>query len=185
MTDLADITPNDPQPHSIWLMPEPNAAARLRDLILRVSSTYDCPVFEPHITLLGDLHRAPILTIKACQKNFASMNPLQVTLTGVARSDQHFMALFLDATIKPDLGAIRGAIFETLTDRNPAPFRPHISLSYGLPQNIKIAPELSDKINDFVDTQIVFDKVHIVKSAKSIPVSEWTTVTEVGLKISC
>ncbi|MGI9372991.1 MAG: hypothetical protein ACR2OJ_10885 [Hyphomicrobiales bacterium] len=41
--------------HSIWLMPDIVMTQRLRSIIESLSHGLDGPVFEPHITFVGDI----------------------------------------------------------------------------------------------------------------------------------
>lgn len=41
--------------YSLWLMPTGEAYGKFSNLIKRLAKEYNAPVFEPHVTLIGDL----------------------------------------------------------------------------------------------------------------------------------
>ncbi|MDA8747868.1 hypothetical protein N9M66_06630, partial [Litoreibacter sp.] len=97
----------------------------------------------------------------------------------------HFMALFLDVALNVDLTSARRSILGPLAGREPRPFLPHISLAYGLSEDALIDRESRNLIDKTVGQRIVFNRVAVMKSAKSLPVSDWATLSSNSLRNMC
>ena len=54
--------------HTLWLMPTGESYKRFSNLIKKLAKQYNAPVFEPHITLLGDFKQPLDECIKLIQQ---------------------------------------------------------------------------------------------------------------------
>jgi hypothetical protein len=102
-------------------MPDANARARLSDLIHRFAERWKGPVFEPHITLLGDLSGAPDRTIAKCDMLFASTARQNARVLGADGGEAFYKSLYLnfDDTIENVEGA-RAAGLQSVHVQSPA-----------------------------------------------------------------
>ncbi len=170
--------------HSIWLVPNAESAELLDEAICHLSGRFKTPKFAAHVTLLGDLPFTPLETLSVCRTAFASVGPVEAAATHLSRTENHFMSVFLDVQLSPDLAARRSSIFETLLSEDEPPFRPHVSLAYGLPLSVEFDTDTHYFIDLLVGQRFVFDRVSIVRSAKCIPISDWLPLAGISLNNS-
>lgn len=117
--------------HSLWLMPLGQVYDELSRTISELSKEYAAPVFQPHVTLLGDLiGDEKEITLQA-QQLASRIRPFQVTLTTVDYLDTYFRCLFLRAEESPALVEANRVARNIFHREQDDKFMPHLSLLYG------------------------------------------------------
>lgn len=174
------LTKEDPQPHSLWLVPAPRERAVLQGVIQELAARYDRPVFAPHVTLMGDLSAAPAQSVQACRECLVPGGALVARVKAVTRCAPYFMSLFLDLTLAPDVAEPRQSLGAAL-GLTPPPFRPHLSLAYGLEEGQISADHMHQLVADFAGTEILLDSVAVVSSAQTIPIASWQVLQDISL----
>lgn len=170
------------QPHSIWLRPAEDVAEEMRDDIGRVCKLSGGPLFEPHVTLLGDLSGPPDKIHFACESVFRQTNAIPVKAIGLASTNQFFMSLFLELDVPAALYAARADIAERLSVQ-PPPFRPHISLAYGYDAQAAPAGVLDDLKTKYVGRAFCLSTIAAVASASTIPIEKWKIVSSQSFSV--
>ena len=149
--------------HSLWLMPSGEELDRFSKLVEKLAQEHSAPVFQPHVTLLGEILEGEEEIIKKVQELAAEHQPFPVTLGAVDYQDYYFRTLFVRANETQPLLDLHNNSRELFDMQNIPPYMPHLSLLYGnYPQAIK------DKIiqgigRDFT-TQFEVTSVHLFKT---------------------
>lgn len=169
------------QRHSVWLCPEPATATRLREEILTFSKRSGTGVFEPHVTLLGDLACAPQTTMDACRAHFGQMHAISAEVTGLTQTNAFFMSLFLDVHVDRKIFDTRSALGADLGLVADTPFRPHISLAYGLDPAALAKSEKRTLQERYSGLEFHLTSLAIVRSGRDLQISEWRTLAELRL----
>ena len=158
-------------------MPSDAAAQSLRDVVGALARAYDAPVFEPHMTLIGDLQGPPDRTHDACVQVMQGAGAIDARISGIATSPAYFMSLFADLSLSVDLMPARHRLSQLLRGRDAPDFRPHLSLAYGLTE----AQRARAESRDFGHKDLVFKRLAVVHSAKSVPIADWSILSEITL----
>lgn len=138
-------------------------------------------MFEPHVTLIGDINARPETSADICREIFSGVGPIRAGVASVERSDAWFMSLYLNVSLHPNLKRSVDMLSTMLFGHASSPFRPHISLAYGPLPGAEITDEVTELIDYFIDSEILLDRLVIAHSAKALPVNSWTTLYEVQI----
>ena len=115
----------------IWLIPAGEIHARLTAAIAELGRKYAAPMFEPHVTLLGDLPGSEEEIAIHTSQLARRLTPYDIHLTTAAYEDEYFRCLFLNVEETPlvmEANARGKTIFNQPDD---PPYKPHLSLLYG------------------------------------------------------
>ncbi|ABG32462.1 hypothetical protein CEP88_04475 [Roseobacter denitrificans] len=167
---------NKPVPHSVWLCPQIGQGPPLTEEIAAYAQRFGTAVFEPHVTLLGDLRTAPQLTVAACRSLSGRLPKTTACISRVSQTADFFMSLFLDLDITEAVTSARAELASALGMALPQPFRPHLSLAYGLPAGEpgqQALQELSDRL---VGQTLTLHELKVVFSAKEIAIEDWRAI---------
>ena len=117
--------------YSIWLMPSGQVRDELSKTISHLSNQYATPVFQPHVTLLGDLAGNEAEISSQVQQLASRLRPFQITLTTVDCLPAYFHCLFVRAEETPALAEANQMARLIFHREQDAKFMPHLSLMYG------------------------------------------------------
>jgi 2'-5' RNA ligase len=117
--------------HSLWLMPSDQIYNQLSNTISQLSNQYATPVFQPHITLLGDVTGDVGELSSQAQQLALRLRRFQVTLTTVDYLPAYFRCLFIRAEETSALVEANRIARELFHREQDAKFMPHLSLMYG------------------------------------------------------
>lgn len=173
---------NAPRRHSVWLCPEREAAGRLREEIAKFAERSGTEVFEPHVTLLGDLTCAPQTTIDACRDRFGQAGQIRAEVTGLTQTNAFYMSLFIDVHLFPEVFQNRLDVLRDVGLVADPSFRPHLSLAYGLAPDALTQSDKRALQERFSGLEFDLTHMAIVASAKGVPISEWHVLHELPLK---
>lgn len=172
-----------PQDHSIWLRFAPSVERRLSAYVNNLASPRQSPVFTPHITLLGDLNGPPGDTVEICEQAMGSIHPITVSFTGLDRSDEFFMSLYLTMVVPDEVVSMRHGVAKSL-GITPSPFTPHVSLAYGADAAF-LTPECEKRVcAEFVGQEAKIATISIVSSSREIPIANWTPLIDLDAPYS-
>lgn len=162
--------------HSIWLTLDPASEHAVAALIASAADRFDCPVFDPHITLLGELDGPLEVSIDLVAKTFANASPTRLGVSGAKCGDTFFTSIILDTPLPKPFTDARSVLATALTPDRNGLFRPHISLAYGLEDDaIKTGYALELRKNNNFEFVTVAG-VAVVRSSKTTPIDQWSTV---------
>lgn len=121
--------------YSLWIMPEGNVYDKLSGLISKLAQEYDGPVFEPHLTLFGQVSDSERDLVGKAAFLAENLKFFEVKLTAADYLDEYFKCLFLKAEEKEDLMAANLKAREIFRgyypiDASTENYMPHLSLLY-------------------------------------------------------
>ena len=163
-------------PHSVWLCPGGGQGAALAGAIAELADRFAMPVFEPHVTLLGDLRGAPEITAAACRSPATELPGTTARIRRVAQTADFFMSLFLDVDVDVRVASARLALARGLGVDVSRSWRAHLSLAYGLPAGAPGHETLRDLSHRFVGQTLTLNEIRIVRSAQEIAIRDWRTL---------
>ena len=141
-------------------MPEGHSATRLKGIIEDLGARFKSPLFEPHITLLGQAAGSKEEVLGKTAALAKSLTAFELNSNGLGFLDRYFQALFVKIKEAPglmDANRIACQIFE----REPAlPYMPHLSLAYG-DFDVREKERAIAGISDGTNFSFIADKIHL------------------------
>ncbi len=117
--------------YSLWLEPDGNIAYRLQERIQNLSKKYNTPMFEPHVTLLGNLRYGETELIQLTDTLATSLQPLELLLTRADSGDSFYQSIFVRVEKSKELGSARRLACRLFNMDESEVYMPHLSLMYG------------------------------------------------------
>mgnify|MGYP001563314316 CR=1 FL=1 len=162
--------------YSLWFVPSGSDYYALKDEIKKLSDKFKAPVFEPHITLLGEIEEEKDEMIKKAFTLTSRIKPFEVELNNICSGENYFQKLFYLTNKPKELILANEKAKEIFKRQNDPLYVPHLSLLYSLkakPEHIKEIPRnLSLKFN--VNYLVLIDANGFV--------NEWHKIKEFPLK---
>lgn len=162
--------------HSIWLLPCADQLAALRTRVQALAPRHAGHVFEPHVTLQGDLPLAFDAARALVDRLAGDCPPLRWPVRAVEGTEHYFRSLYLRLEA--------GAAFERLcrtcvqasgTDQGLSPYA-HLSLAYGATQGDAAVLRASLMRELGASSPLVLDRVALARSGKAVPIDQWALV---------
>ena len=161
--------------YSLWLMPTGEVYNKFSDLIRRLAMEYSSPIFEPHVTLLGELMQSEEDIIRKTGQLAEGKEPFPVTLTTIDYQDFYFRALFVKVEETEPLILLHNRTKEVFGMQNIQVYMPHLSLLYGnFPQTAK--ERIIEGIGRNHPAQFTVNNIHLFKTGKQV--NTWYKVKE-------
>ncbi|HLR25751.1 MAG TPA: 2'-5' RNA ligase family protein [Fodinibius sp.] len=122
---------SEPSTYSLWLQPNGDIIYRLQKYIKKLSTKYNTPVFEPHITLLGGLKSSETELLSLTNTLASSLHPFELQLTKADYTDRFYQALFIRIKENAPLKEARSLACRLFDCGQADKYMPHVSLLYG------------------------------------------------------
>ncbi len=116
--------------YSLWLVPEGVVLEYLQGIILDLSMKYETPMFEPHVTLIGEMNCGLGEASEYASQIARRLRPFYVELGMPCRGDTYFKALFAEIKETPELMEANKIAQEVCGTKQA--YKPHLSLLYSL-----------------------------------------------------
>ncbi len=116
---------------SLWLQPTGQAYHRLDAIIKQLAVEYHAPLFEPHVTLLGDFLEDKEDLIAKTEQLVRQLHPGKIKLTTLDHRDAYFRCFFVHAEKTDWLVDANNKAREIFHRENSPAFMAHLSLLYG------------------------------------------------------
>lgn len=157
---------------SIWLLPEPEAHARLTRRIADIAAEHAAPAFEPHVTIQGDIALPRERIHEGAAAMARAIAPQRWKVEAVSAGDHFFRCLYLRFDTQPAFGRLQKetqALTGTAVGLSPFP---HLSLLYRAPGDdlAALAQELGSAL---AGAELVFDRLALCRSSKDVPIADW------------
>lgn len=164
--------------YSLCLMPAGETYNKLAALIKILAEKYKSPLFELHITLLGEIVLLEEDVIKRCQQLTSGQKSFSIILQTVEYQDFYFRALFVQAERTRLLLALHNRA-EKIFKMNESPsYMPHLSLLYGdFAQSVK--DQIIRNIGKNQEMEFRVGAIHLFKTDGEV--SAWYKVKEFPL----
>ncbi|HEU0207832.1 MAG TPA: 2'-5' RNA ligase family protein [Candidatus Udaeobacter sp.] len=120
---------NAPTYH-LWFKPSGDAYRILMRTIRVLARELNAPLFEPHISLIGNLEGTEQEITQKSEELARQLEPFQAVLTKASYRDTHFQCLFMLVEETPPLMKAH-AVATDFFHKPYQPFMPHLSLVYG------------------------------------------------------
>ena len=157
---------------SLWLLARDDQQQRLARLVRELTPQHDGHVFEPHLTIQGDL----VLDepdARALLQELARSTPVQRwTVRAVEGTEHYFRSLYLRLDGGTAFDAMRRRCAErTGSDEGLSPYA-HVSLAYGPTRGD--APALRERLHHEHAGEIVeFDRLVLARSGQAVAIADW------------
>ena len=116
--------------YSIWVIPPEPIFSQLARIIYGLSQKYISPIFEPHMTLLGNINNE-LPEIERKVKELAThVDKLELSFGSISFSTTYFQSVFVRVNSTAKLMQLNLDAKEIFSMENDV-FMPHISLLYG------------------------------------------------------
>lgn len=157
---------------SLWLLAREEQQRALARLVEELAPQHEGHVFEPHVTIQGDL-ALPEADAPALLRELAMTAPLQSWLVrGVESTEHYFRSLYLRLDAGAAFDAMRRLSAERSgTDAGLSPYA-HLSLAYG--------PTRADAaaLRTRLDTEqrgrlLEFDRIALARSGQAVAIADW------------
>lgn len=161
---------------SLWLRPEPVAAAELDALIARLAGVHRTAPFPAHLTLLDALQRDRPGATAALAELAETVGPLAVRFDQTRCEAPWHRSLYLAAVPSATLRRTAEQAARAFAAAAGAPFEPHLSLQYSeLPVAEKL--RLAARVDLPLPLEIRFDRLSVWQTPGSDP-RRWRLVAE-------
>lgn len=164
--------------YSLWVMPTGEAYDTFSILIKRLAQEYDAPVFDPHVTVLGEATQPEAEIIKRAEQLAQGHTPFQLHLHTIDYQDAYFRALFVRVQESEPLLALHQRAQELFQMPALPGYMPHLSLLYGhFPQAVK--ETIIATIGQDLAARFTVRSLHVVKTEGDV--KHWSRIKEVTL----
>jgi 2'-5' RNA ligase len=170
-----------PEAVSVWLLARDDQQQELVRRVRELAPQHDGHVFEPHLTIQGDL-ALPDDAARALLRELAVATAVQHWPVRAVESTAHyFRSLFLRLDAGPAFDAMRRHCAERSgTEAGLSPY-PHVSLAYGPARGD--APALRERLQrEHAGQTLVFDRIVLARSGQAVAIEDWAVVAEEALR---
>lgn len=143
--------------YSIWIIPPEPIFNQLSKAINELSSKYRCPIFEPHLTILGNIDHELSKIKQVVEKIVSDLDNLNLSFGPVSFSTTYFQSVLIRINSTAKLMRLHFDIKKLLKDENIV-YMPHVSLMYGnhdMETRERIALGLNFQPRSFIAKQVV------------------------------
>ena len=159
--------------HSVWLMPHAADERRLSAIVDELAAEFDAPRFRPHLTLVEDNATDAAELERLAGRLGAGITAFAAAIAGIGATDLYYRSLYARFAAAGPLLELKRRAIATIAFSPIADFLPHVSLLYGVAEGPHKRQAVAALEQRLAGAAIRFDRVAVVRSAKSIPISEW------------
>lgn len=159
--------------YTLWLMPKGKIYTKFVQLIKKLGTEYGGPVFEPHVTLLGDIELTEPVMIKRTQQLAKDQKPFMVVLEKIDYEDFFFRTLIVKAKVTEPLQKLHD-LAKKIFEMDIPPFMPHMSILYGK-YPVAVKEKIIAQIGREQHAQFEIKSVYLIKGGE---VKSWKIIKE-------
>ena len=156
-------------------MPKKEVYVKFATLIEDLSEKYGSKLFEPHVTVLGDIAGDEQDVIAKAHIAVTGHKPFEVNLTSAGYTNEFFRQLFVKAEKSEQLFKLHKDARKVYGMPSKDAYAPHLSLLYGEHPTATKEETIKEIGKDFGDT-FMADAIYVVLSSKDVPIEEWNVV---------
>lgn len=158
--------------YTLWLQPKGDIYKKFDYLIRKIASKLNGPIFQPHVTLLGEISIPEEEICNLSQLLVQDQKPFTINLNQIGYEDFHFRTLFVKAEVTAPLLKLHQMAKKLFDKENIPLFMPHLSLLYG-----NYPPGIKEVIIREIDReQKARFEVNSITLIKGGEVSEWKVI---------
>ena len=163
--------------YSIWVIPPAPLNKHLLDIIKQLADVYQGPLFEPHMTVLGNID-LELKKLDESVRKVAVITPkLNLSLESVSFSTTYFQNVLLRVKSTAELLNLNIELKKALNEDNNV-FMPHISLLYG-DHDMHLRENAAKSISQ-MNTNFTVDRLVLTPSTPNP--KDWKHLAEIPLK---
>lgn len=160
--------------HSYWLLPDEPWATRLRGDIAKLARHFGTPVFEPHVTVQGNLPQERDELARQLPLLDSGGGRLELRVAGVETSAERFRSLYLRLEDTPRFDSLVARSLERCAHPEGAPPFAHLSLAYGDPLGRSSKRNFVEALaSEYGRAVIGFSCLALARSSSELPIEEW------------
>lgn len=161
--------------YSIWITADGKNQKLLEETVATLAKNHGCPLFEPHMTLLGPIKEEKEEVIKKTKKLAKTRNSFELEVGEIDYSSTYFQCVFARVKTNQHLIKLRMNAQEIFEINSY--FMPHISLFYG-----DVPPHLRAEIAKEVDLpKIKFTAKKLIITPALEDPDKWEHLAEIDL----
>jgi len=128
----------EPTKYALWLRPFGDVAFELKERIKKLSTQFNTPVFEPHVTVLSDLRQGETELIQLTDTLASSLTPFSIELTKAGYRNHYYQSLFIHVEKTEPYITVQRMAEKLFGFNHDEEYFPHLSLMYGnIPEDDK------------------------------------------------
>ena len=166
--------------HHLWLIPTGEPYEILSATIATLSRTYEAPLFEPHVTVLGNLPDSQAETVAEASHLAEQLRPYEIRLTMPECRDTYFQCLYLRVQETPPVMEAHAHARSIFHRQDDPPYLPHLSLLYGW-YSVELKQQIIAALPSTLCTDFIVTTVHVIRGEDDDP-KTWTRLAEIPLK---
>lgn len=164
--------------YSIWLEFDTQNASLIKQIIENLSSKYNSPLFDPHLTLLPGIKDDEKDLILKFSHFVTNLNSFSLEIENIEHSDEFYKCVFLKVKSSYELMNLFSKSIEYFRNDEEKVFYPHISLIYSY-LSINERMKILDEIRVYQFNKYDVKKISLVRTAGKP--SEWKHVITFNL----
>ena len=166
--------------YSLCLIPTGEPYEILSTTIAALSQTYEAPLFEPHVTVLGNLPDSQAETVASASHLAEQLRPYEIRLTTPECRDTYFQCLYLRVQETPPVMEAHAHARSIFHRQDDPPYLPHLSLLYGW-YSVELKQQIIAALPSTLCTDFIVTTVHVIRGEDDDP-KTWTRLAEIPLK---
>ena len=176
MADKSGQSPERVEPaaklYSLWIVPPGDLGGRLGRVIDDVAARYGTPAFAPHVTLAPNLSGSCEAVVEVAARVAAETGPFEMTLADLAAFDSYYYCVFHPVRAPAALEAAHAAVCRELESGVAGPYRPHLSIAYGLAED-KDRQHVTTAFNGDAGASFPMREIELVETSHALAPDEW------------
>lgn len=160
--------------YSLWLMPQGNKYQLVSNVINDLAIKYNSPVFEPHVTLIGEVSGDEHEIVEKTEEFASHTAAFTIQLENIDIQDYFFRALFIKAKASRELLNLHKNAKQIFSMQNIPEYMPHVSLLYG-----NVSLEEKEKIIQSITvpfTEFTVETIHLYRTKGEV--NSWYKIYE-------
>lgn len=163
--------------YTLWLVPTGEVFRKFSNIINKLAKDYDAPVFDPHVTLLGEIMQPEDECIVKTKQLVKNQKPFIVNLEAIGYQDYYWRTLFVYAKKTPNLQNLHERA-KKIFDMEVPPYMPHLSLLYGM-FPVETKREIIKEIGRQQKASWEVNKVTLVRGGE---IKDWKIVAQFDIR---
>lgn len=169
---------------SLWVTPKKDSDLyiKLQGLIADLGRRFQAPIFETHITLLGDIQATSEDIITQVNELATKISPYKVTLDFIDYTDNLYQSLVIRILASKEVIDANKKARDMFNRHEGTLYVPHISIIYKTAMDNETKKSLIKEIGDqFKGAEFLVDSIVISEQTESGRIEDWKIAGEVKL----
>lgn len=166
--------------YSLWVAPQGDLYQKLKKLISDLSLRFNSPIFEPHVTLLGDLKMSEEEIINKTSQLAKIISPYKITLDFIDYTDNLYQSLVIRTVATKEVVDANKKARDLFNKHTDTLYVPHVSIIYVKEMDNSQKQQLIAEIGDqFKGQEFMAEGIQISEQTASGRIEDWKTIKEV------